>query len=772
MKASSVPSDTDQVNHLRRLLIAVVLWLGSVSAFACGPFLFENADLDHFSLLEPGILNSRDWTPFLAYASPAIGHEPSLVAQRVLRLGRAPMTREGLSNLILDFEPGQDPASVEANEAWWMWYFGTIRGLPLEAAGLADLLYEGARPGWLHGADRAYLDLLGQDPQDRRAFETARSQARNLDLPEALRHRYAFWAVRAATLMGDPDTVALFREFSPGPATDLPLARAQGWAASRLAESDPEAALGLWLDLLVRWPELSAQTFSSLATLDPDSWAGVRTPEALVARFFLDGRDFSPETLGALAVAERVAGRDGSWTETVFYAMAEQVEAEAGVFALFGLVDPHEVPPKRLFTGLIDGAEALAGGVQKPTRTWWLTAAYLALFDGDPHRSAGFLSRARALPARNPDQEAQTHLIEALVQMSAEQNSDWSVDLQNQVVWALDWAKTLDRPNSNRGMYHSVVLLAAQKFLARGHNPQAALAFGMVQAGGWSNPYRLRNDDRFWTTGWAPNNPVNLYFDALLSDEDLVAWKTLLATPHLAPLTARLVGHPFLTEGDLTWWQAHRALRRGDGPTAQRLLASLPDLRASKVFPQREFSYSVDLDPLDPAGGRGMVTVGPRALVERMLSIESQARDRPSSQTLLARGQFWFSLQLSGLPLLFSQPPSVIRFVNNNFEYYGYDGRDLDRTTSQVGDFPLGRPGQADQWTQSLAEFYHGDFTVLPRARQAFEAVVARRDNTEAEYQALLFLQALDGNRASALAHPRYDGLPLAQRFRSTCEAF
>jgi hypothetical protein len=167
-----------------------------------------------------------------------------------------------------------------------------------------------------------------------------------------------------------------------------------------------------------------------------------------------------------------------------------------------------------------------------------------------------------------------------------------------------------------------------------------------------------------------------------------------------------------------------------------------------------------------------MTTVEPLVLAATMAQIEADAKVRPSAKSLLAQGEFWFSLQLSGLPLLFAQPPTVISFVNGNFEYYGYDGRDVGRTTTQVGDFPLGRPAQTDEWSVRLALFYRDEFTALGRARRAFEAVVARREDRDAEYRALLFLQALDGNRGASLVSKRYDGLPLAEEFRSTCEAF
>lgn len=752
-------------------------WLVAVAltpVSACGPFLFDNADLDQFSLLDPGILNSDEWTAFLAFASPGYGHEAQeQPLQRVIHADRSGFLDSGeVSNLVYDFDPGQDPLSVAANEAWWAGYFSTAHHRVTDGD-LAAILYEGARPSWMTFDEVLYLNLMDGPPDDNDALRVSLDQARDPAIPEPLRHRHAFRAVRALALAGDPTTQAVFREFCPGPATDLPLARAQGWAASVLATSDPSGAIGLWLDLLVRWPELRAQTFSSLATLDPDSWAGQRSPEALVARFFLDGRDFSPETLGALAVAERAAGRDGTWTESVFYAMAEQIEAEAGVFALFGLVDPHVTSPRGLFTGLLDGAQELVeSGVQRPSRSWWLIASYLALFDGDPARAQAFLGRARALPARNAAQGAQTNLLETLIRMDDERNRDWSPGLQTQVIQALDWALTLDGPDRNRGLYHSLVVLAAQKFLARGHNAEAALAFGLIQVGSWPNPYRVQPDDQFWSVGWPVNNAVNLLMDALMSDDDLAAWKTLLTARDLEPLVARVASHRFLSAQDLTWWQAHRALRRGQGDRARGLLASLPAGGVdSAVFPRRTFAYSLDLDPLHPASGRGMQVVEAGDLAAVMAGVESRAETSPSPQTLFARGQFWFSLQLSGMPLLFAQPPPVISFVNGNYEFYGYDGRDQARTTAVVGDFPLGQQDRTDDWSRRLTAFYRDEFTALGRAREAFEAVVARGD-PEVRFQALLFLQALDGNRGSALGSPAFDGLPLAQELRATCEAF
>jgi hypothetical protein len=760
----------------------MVFGLGTVLALtpagACGPFLYENAELDRLSLLDPGILNSQEWVPFLAFASPAYG-QPDAEAPAplyVVQPQRSGLTADPSTvNLVTEFNPGEDPVSVAANEAWWIAYFRSVRHRTVGPDEVGAALYGPDRPSWLDPADRSYLNALTRAPDDPPTLKQALASARDIQLPLGLRHRWAFWAIRALAMSGSTDTLAVFRELCPGTPDDLPLARAQGWAAQVVAQSDPGKAAGLWLDLLVHWPALRAQSFSSLSSLPVGTLKQVGTPAALVARFFLDGRDFSPETLGDVARSERAAGGPGTWAETVLYSMAEQVEGEAGVYGLFGLVDPQEVVPRGLFTPLVDEAEALVTtGVQPATRTWWLLTAYLALFDGEASRAAGLLAKAQALPAANQAQVREADLIGALVAMDAEKDGDWSPGLQTRIVAALDWGAGLNRPGHNRGLYHSIAVLAAQKELARGHNPQAVLAFALVRTGSWANPYKVESDDSFWTTGYQANNPVNLLMDALLSDADIEAWRTLLKAKDLSPLTARLVAHPFLSDRDLTWWEAHRALRRGQADRAMALLRTLGGDGSvdSEVFPRRGFSYSLDLNPLDAGGGRGMRTVGPLALASVMARVEADAQEKPTSQTLLARGEFWLSLQLSGLPLLFAQPPKVISFVNGNFEYYGYDGHDTDRSAAAVGEYPLGPPTQTDSWTRRLHEFYRTEFSTLDRARAAFQAVLERHDDPEAEFRALLFLQTMDHNRGHDLDDSRYANLPLAETYRTTCETW
>ncbi len=756
-----------------RICSLVSLTALAAPAWACGPFLYDNADLDHFSLLEPAILNSSEWTTFLSFSSPPFGQasdrEDRSVVQEVIHPDRIPDTSGSVSNLLYDYEPGLDPVSVAANEAWWTDYFLKVRKRQVGADEIQKVLYGPDRPQWLAAPDRQYLEVLAGPADSPAVLKRALAEARNAKNPVLLRHRWVFWAVRALALRNDPATLTVFREFCPGPADDLPLARAQGWAAS----TEPSGqARDLWVDLLARWPALRAQTFSSLATLDPSAWKGATSSDALVAKYFLDGRDFSPETLAAVASAEHADRGPGTKTETVFYSMAEQVEKEAGVFALFGLVDPNEVSPRGLFTGLIDQAQALVEtGVQPATRTWWLVASYLALFDGDPARSASLLDRARALPALNAHQAQQTELLETLLAMDTQKDKEWTTDLQKRVLAAMEWGKSLDGQGHNRGLYHSVVVLVAQKELARGHNPLAVLAFGLIQGGG-ASPYDVAQDDGFWTTGWTSNNSVNLLMDALMTDDDLALWKTLLHAPDLDPLAAHLASHSFLNDKDLLWWQAHRALRRGQGDRALAFLKALGPDGPSGVFHRRSFSYSLSLDPLDPASGRGMRAVSALTLAGVMSRVEDDARTKPSSRTLLAQGQFWLSLQFSGMPLLFSDPPPVISFVNGNFEYYGYDALDQGHNTAVVGTFPLGQQTQTDAWARRLAAFYKNEFSTLGRARAAFQAVVARHDDPDAEFRALLFLEAMDHDQYEVLADPRYEGLPLADTLRSTCEDF
>ena len=221
--------------------LASLVLAASVRVWACGPFLYDNAELDRFSFLDPGILNDGKWNNLLAYASPPFGQASAEgedgAVQVVIRPERLGEASSGLSNALYDASPGEDEISVAANEAWWRDYFHTVRHRDVTPAELETVLSGPTRPAWLPAADRTYLRLL-DGGSDGKGLATALAQARNTKNPEPLRHRFAFWAVRALALGGDPDALKFFREFSPGPAVDLPLARAQGWAAGVLARTD------------------------------------------------------------------------------------------------------------------------------------------------------------------------------------------------------------------------------------------------------------------------------------------------------------------------------------------------------------------------------------------------------------------------------------------------------------------------------------------------------------------------------------------------------
>ncbi len=77
----------------RRICFVVSLTL-SAPLWACGPFLYENSELDRFSLLDPGILNNSEWLPFLSFESPALGQKSSdsPVVQTVIHSDRLPET--------------------------------------------------------------------------------------------------------------------------------------------------------------------------------------------------------------------------------------------------------------------------------------------------------------------------------------------------------------------------------------------------------------------------------------------------------------------------------------------------------------------------------------------------------------------------------------------------------------------------------------------------------------------------------------------------------
>ncbi|NNM66663.1 MAG: hypothetical protein HKM06_01495, partial [Spirochaetales bacterium] len=432
---------------------------------------------------------------------------------------------------------------------------------------------------------------------------------------------------------------------------------------------------------------------------------------------------------------------------------------------------------KGLYTALVDSLEqaGLNPAIRFP-RAWLTLAAYLAFFDGDEARMTQLYKKSLTFPARNSAQTHESHLLGTLLEMLAQRQTGWDTALQKRLIGDLVWAKTLDSPGHNRGLYHSLVVLAAQKDLALGRLAEAARAFDSLQTETWNNPYFLNHDEYFWSTSWGANDPVNLLFDVLLRSKDLDNWQRFLKTPpaQRAPLDGFLARRAWLTSADLDYLQAYKDLRLGRAaqalPLVQKLtrdgyFTGLKTWRGdASVFPVRQFSFSETVDVVNPASGDGIKQATLLELTQTMLKLES------GDPVVL--GNFWFSLQLSGFPLIFASPPQVISFVNN-WEYYNYDGTDVPTGDGSVAaEFPLFQPRRAPEFRNALLSFQVGPFSDVRRALEAYHQAAVHDQDPESRALAWAMIAILgqDKKAWAQLASPSLRNTSTTENLRSNCE--
>ncbi len=723
----------------------------SAPLWACGPFIFDNTELDSLSLLDPGVTGRPDLAPFYLYASPAYGLTGNF-QQKVIRLSRVSTpSAEDVSNEVFDDDPGADPDWLKANAEAWAGYLRTTNGKPWTAIEIQKALDGQGVPREAKPVDAEYFRFLTSTPVSESKMDTgALQRARNPSLPEFIRERYAYLALRGyAIAQNSSETLRLWHEFSPLWAHDVIAGRALAWVAS----FDTGERLRDYLTVFQEYPALRATVFVSLGGFSSQSWSQYLARNltlsqrrwALYARFVLEDRDFSPETLQGILAADP----QGRLALAAFYRMVEEVEQEAGLSRLFALTfDPAApVPPgttskelsfldslrrKGLYTALVDTAVQAASGPHRNFRRAWLTlAAYLAFYDGDETRMVSLYHASLAYPARNDAQSHQSHLLGTMVAMVSERHKSWSNSLQRRLIIDLAWAKSLDKPGHNRGLYHSLVVLVAQKDLWEDHRDAAARAFSTLQTQTWDNPYRLHQQDWFWSASWGANDPVNILFDVLLRKQDLSAWQKFLKTPALrSPLDQALTAPGWVTEADLEYLEAYKDLRQGLPDLAIPLAEKLTKegyFQGSKswrndhsVFPTRQFATSTSVDWAHPWTGQGLKALSFLALAQQMKALQTAP--------LLEQANFWLSLQLSGFPLIFSTPPIPIRFVND-LTYYGYDGSDPSPETA----FPLNEPRRAAEFQEEFQKFQEGEFSPLNRALRLYQTAA---DSPDPETQA------------------------------------
>jgi hypothetical protein len=734
-----------------------------------------------------------DWSECFEYASPPIGlglaagdpgEWPRQPVIGILREGNA---SSHVANRVFATDgEGNDATVHDANLAEWQAWFRRNAGARLEPPAVAAIVEDGARPKWLGKAARRYLDWLKSGAP---LPVEAERLARDMTFEPFLRTRWAFQVVRRDSLPGGngfgPDR---FRELEPFMDRNaLSYWRAKAWQARLL---EPRLGLESFLEVFERRPEMRSQVFASLMNAfspadyeaiiaDAAAPAGLRESAAFAA-FLVADRDFSPATLERLAGFDRGAGR----SRAVMLRMMELVEREAGAAGFDALIAaPPPGRPVGVYRGLIDAAERIAGTAASPEiRAFWLAcASYICLFDGDSGRMAALLERSQALAAE-PRTADFRGLLVLLVDLGRARGRDLPAGTQDRWLTELQRAAGLRLAGDNRGLYQSLLVLLARKWLSVGRLDLAALAFGPLDDAARANPYRLHDGDAYWANRGPGACPVNYLVDALMEPAELQSWKALLGGASRTALQAWLARKSPLDADDLDYLTALKLMRRNEAAAAVPIAVALEGagyfegdghFRGGRSrLPAKRFYWSTALSWEDPGNPAGLEEVGLPELARRLAAMRGRIKGLGARPIGPAEGRFlmdcagvWFNLQLTGFSLPFSDPPLPIHFVGD-FDLYPYEGLD---------GFPLSALPAAALKARAQA-FLDDEQNPGRRARALLQSVLNFRSDPALELEALAILARIDpaggDGWKSWSAASRYQGAPLLAKLRATCEGW
>lgn len=763
---------------------------------ACGGAWYATQELAPLSLVDPRMADLPEWQEFFGYASPPIGLglvaavEGEWPRQPVIQVERVPQSSGHLVNRLFEYDSEWCDAAVhEANIIEWREYFRRTFGRDLDAESTGRIVDDGQLPAWLDGPTQRYLEYLREPVLSRNDLL---ARARDKKSRSFLRDRWAFQAVRRDSLADGGDTgPTTFRALAPAmDRNGLAYWRAMAWQAR---QKPGNGGLLDYLKVFEARPELRSQVFASLMNhYTPADFAGIaddagQPPEirqsAAFAGFLVGGRDFSAATLARMTALDGGKGR----SRFMILRMIERIELEGGNVGFDLLIAPLPAGrPRGIYSALIDQASATAEAAEAAdgeTRAFWLeVASYLCLFDGDAPRMASLLDRSQGLKSTIRTAAFRSLLV-LLVDLVRAQGRELPAGVQDRYLAALRLAAHQKSLGDNRGLYQSLAVILARKYLSLSRLDLAALAFGLLDDPNWFNPYRLSDDDRFWAGYGYAAQPFNYLVDALMDPEELQSWKTLLGPGPKTALQAWLAGQSVLDGHDLDYLTAIKHLRRGQPALARPLVDALDRdgfFRGEGHFrdgasrlPAKRFQYSTSLSVWDPGRPADLREIGLPELVVRLEAIQTRIRALGSAPLKEADGEFllesaavYFNLQLTGFPLVFSDTPRVIHFVND-FDYYPYpDGRGGALAIPGLGD-DLARRGRA---------FQENELNPGRRARALLQAVVNFKPDPEQEVLALALLARLDPEAAAdwkgRTAVARYAGSDLLATLRATCEGY
>ena len=416
----------------------------------------------------------------------------------------------------------------------------------------------------------------------------ARAHSKNYD--DFFRVKYAFQAmqIQAADELY-PDMIHLYDEVvSPSKSNGLTRYRCLGYKAAALCGMKQEAkAFPLYVDLFDQCPSMRFAARQSVQfTLKAEE------AEILASRIVGEHRKTAAYFLAAVAQPRGYSvkliegmvehGAQEEQTEAMLVRMVEALEKDnmnKDRLALVGASEKAGTQYEEL-TALCQkvGADPKAG---QPA-LWFGVAAYLYLLEGNAPQAETLLEKAKSYGTKNKALSHQLQVWGTLLAFEKDKKSVGS-DTQKGLIEDLQWAKTLKNWGNNKGLYHSLLVVAGGKYLSLMDLPRSILCFEAARGlyGVWGptaygHPWDQRRDDRVNDIYNFTFTTANYLIDAIATEDELSKLGSMLKGEKERPLDGWLEGQAQLNWKDILLIHAVRKMRGGDYHGAQALLNKIP----------------------------------------------------------------------------------------------------------------------------------------------------------------------------------------------------
>jgi hypothetical protein len=320
-----------------------------------------------------------------------------------------------------------------------------------------------------------------------------------------LRARYAFQAVRAASLSGSPDrALELYKEhFASAGGSTLLRYRAMGYAARAwIQKGQPQTGFGMYVAIFDQCPTLSGQVLQSLRSMDVSDETFDRWTEALDSPHRRAVAAFTHALLDPhrdlLRYIEQIIRWEPASPHAVKLLMStvRSIEAERLPRLLSGLAAPGK--PLQQGMGIIlpdwreepsfDDArikrvlqavrQARAGGAVRYPGLWCAAEAHLLWLMGDGQAARAALAQGTGAAALSAMERGLLHAEDTLLGWSAAGEGSWQPRCADDLAF-LDQVANDRHDGRPRETYLS---LLAHQHLAAGDVARAALGFAAAGA--------------------------------------------------------------------------------------------------------------------------------------------------------------------------------------------------------------------------------------------------------------------------------------------------